>query len=185
MKTIGFFLVGFLVLSTITQAQGRYFTKSGRITFYSNAPLEDIEAGTRTAAAILDASSGTLQFSVLMKSFEFKKALMQEHFNEDYVESDKFPNGDFKGAITNISEINWSKHGTYTAKVRGKLTIHGVTRDVSTTGTITVAPDGLKTTSVFNVSLNDFNIKRPALVKDKLSNTIQITVDCKLDPLQS
>ena len=109
---------------------------------------------------------------------------MQEHFNENYVESDKFPNGDFKGSITNISEINWSKPGTYTAKVSGKLTLHGVTRDVSTTGTITVAPDGLKTNSVFNISLNDFNIKRPSLVKDKLSNTIQITVDCKLDPLQ-
>lgn len=174
-----------MAMISSVQAQGRYFTKSGRITFYSNAPLEDIEAGTRTAAAILDAGSGAVQFSVLMKSFEFKKALMQEHFNENYVESDKFPAAEFKGTIINNAEILYSKPGTYPAKVQGKLTIHGVTRDVATTGSITVAPDGLKTATVFNVSLSDYNIKRPALVKDKLSNTIQITVDCKLDPLKS
>src|SRR5215217_2290152 len=177
MKRISLFIVGFLLLTSLVQAQGKYFTKSGRITFYSNAPLEDIEASTKTAAAILDAGTGTVQFSVLMKSFEFKKALMQEHFNENYIESDKFPNGDFKGTIVNNSEINYSKPGTYTAKVQGKLTIHGVTKDVATTGTVVVAPDGLKTASVFNVTLKDFNIKRPSLVKDKLSNNIQITVD--------
>ena len=183
MKKIGVFVAGFLLISGLLQAQGKYFTKSGRITFYSNAPLEDIEASTKTVAAILDASTGTLQFSVLMKSFEFKKALMQEHFNENYIESDKYPNGEFKGSIVNNAEINYNKPGTYTAKVQGKLTIHGVTKDVATTGTVTVAPDGLKTTSVFNVTLKDFNIQRPSLVKDKLSNTIQVTVDCKLDAL--
>ena len=108
---------------------------------------------------------------------------MQEHFNSDYVESDKFPNGEFKGTVVNNTEINYTKPGTYTAKVRGKLTIHGVTEDVSTNGTVTVAADGLKTNAVFNISLSDFNIKRPSIVKDKISNTIQVTVDCKLDPL--
>lgn len=185
MKTLGIFLIGFLVTASAVQAQGRYFTKSGRITFYSNAPMEDIEASTRTAAAVLDAASGTLQFSVLMKSFDFKKALMQEHFNENYVESDTYPNGEFKGMIVNNAEINYKEPGTYTANVKGKLTIHGVTRDVATTGTITVAPDGLKTNAVFNISLLDYKIKRPALVKEKLSNTIRITIDCKLDPLKS
>jgi len=120
-----------------------------------------------------------------MKSFEFKKALMQEHFNSDYVESDKFPAGEFKGSILNNAEINYTTPGTYTAKIKGKLTIHGVTKDIATTGTIVVAPDGLKTASEFNISLTDYNIKRPALVKDKLSNNIQIKLDCKLDALKS
>jgi polyisoprenoid-binding protein YceI len=182
MKTIAIFILAFF-LATGAQAQGKYFTKTGRISIYSNAPLEDIDASTKTAAAILDAASGTVQFQVLMKSFEFKKALMQEHFNSDYVESDKFPSGEFKGTIVNNAEINYSKPGTYTANVRGQLTMHGVTKDVNTTGTITVAPDGLKTATTFNISLSDFKIKRPTLVKDKVSNTIQITVDCKLDPL--
>ena len=150
-KTVAL-LASFLLLTLIIHAQGKFFTKTGKITFYSNAPLEDIEASTKTAAAILDAGTGAVQFQVLMKSFEFKKALMQEHFNSDYVESDKFPSGEFKGTIINNAEINYGKPGTYTAKIQGKLTIHGVTRDVSTTGTVVVAPDGLKTASVFNIT---------------------------------
>lgn len=184
MKKMFVVLLAFISLTAV-QAQGRYYTKTGRVTFFSSAPLEDIEASTKTAAAILDAGTGTLQFSVLMKSFEFKKALMQEHFNEDYLESDQFPNGEFKGAIVNNAAINYSKPGTYPAEVRGKLTIHGITKDVATKGTVTVSADGLKTASVFNISLSDYKIKRPSLVKDKLSNNIQITVDCKLDPLKS
>ena len=183
MKKFTAFLVGFLMIVGAAHAQGKYFTKTGRITLYSNAPLEDIEASTKTAAAILDAASGTVQFQVLMKSFEFKKALMQEHFNSDYVESDKFPSGEFKGSIVNNNEISYSKPGTYPVKVNGTLTMHGVTKNVATNGTVTVAPDGLKTNAVFNISLSDFNIKRPSIVKEKVSNNIQITVDCKLDPL--
>lgn len=184
LKKFATLLIGFMLVAGAVNAQGKYFTKSGRVTFYSKAPLEDIEATTKTAAAVLDAASGALQFSVLLKGFEFRKALMQEHFNDDYVESDRFPNGEFKGAIVNNGEINYSKPGTYPAKVRGKLTLHGVTRDVETTGSVTVDGSALKTAAVFNVLLSDYNIKRPALVKDKLSNTIQISVDCKLDALK-
>lgn len=184
MKKIGILITCIVLIAAAAQAQGKYFTKTGRITFYSKAPLEDIEATTKTAAAVLDAGSGALQFSVLMKGFEFKKALMQEHFNENYVESDKFPTGEFKGEVINNAEINYSKPGTYPAKVKGKLTIHGVTKEVATTGTVTVEATGVKTSSVFNVSLADYNIKRPAMVRDKLSNTIQISVDCKLDALK-
>lgn len=182
MKKI-FLFFAVVITACTAQAQGKYYTKTGRVTLYSNAPLEDIEASTKTAGAVLDAASGTLQFSVLLKGFEFKKALMQEHFNADYVESDKFPNSEFKGSITNNAEINYTKAGTYNAKVKGKLSLHGVTKDVSTNGVIVVDADGLKTTAVFNISLPDYNIKRPSLVKNKVSNTIQITVDCKLDAL--
>jgi hypothetical protein len=108
MKTFAIFLA-FILITSVTQAQDKYFTKTGRITFYSKAPLEVIEATTKTAAAVLDAGSGALQFSVLMKGFEFKKALMQEHFNENYVKSDKYPNGEFKGVVTNNAEINHNK----------------------------------------------------------------------------
>jgi hypothetical protein len=80
-----------LGITSFATAQGKYFTKSGKITFFSKAPMEDIEASHNSAVAVLDAQNGALQFSVLMKGFEFEKALMQEHFNENYVESDKFP----------------------------------------------------------------------------------------------
>lgn len=185
MKKFGILIGCILLIASGAQAQSKYFTKTGRITFYSKAPLEDIEASTKTAAAVLDAASGALQFSVLMKGFEFKKALMQEHFNENYVESDKFPNGEFKGIVINNPEINYNKPGSYPAQIKGKLTIHGVTKDVATTGTVIVEADGIKTSSVLTISLSDYNIKRPAMVREKLSNTIQISVDCKLDALKS
>lgn len=173
-----------LLLASMAQAQDKYFTKSGVITFYSKAPLEDIEAKNKTVQAVLDTKSGALQFSVLMKGFEFQKALMQEHFNENYVESDKYPKSDFKGSVTNNGDVNYSKPGTYPAKVSGQLTIHGITKNVSTTGQIVVSGTDLKTTATFNISLSDYKISIPAVVKDKVSNSVKIAVDCKLDPLK-
>jgi len=126
-----------------------------------------------------------MQFAVQMKGFEFEKQLMQQHFNENYVESDKFPKAEFKGAITNNSDINYTKDGTYTAKVKGKLTIHGVTKDVETTGTLKINAGKIDATSTFNVLIADYNIKIPSIVKDKVSNSIKIVVDCDLEPLKS
>ena len=174
-----------LLIVGFTHAQGRYFTKTGRIEFSSKAPLEDIDAVNKSVTAVLDAKSGALQFSVLMKGFEFDKALMQEHFNENYIESDKYPKADFKGTITNNSDIDYSKPGTYTANVNGKLTIRGVTKDVQTTGTIKVEGENLATTSAFNILLSDYNIKIPAVVKDKINNNVKISVNTKLEPLKN
>src|SRR5437764_825671 len=127
----------FLILLTDLKAQF-YYTKSARISFYSKAPLENIEALNKTAGCILNTKTGSIQFVVLIKGFEFPKALMQEHFNENYLESNKYPNGLFKGMITNNSEIDYGKPGTYPAKVKGELTIHGVTNEIETSGTISI-----------------------------------------------
>jgi polyisoprenoid-binding protein YceI len=183
-KKNGIVLAAFILAATLTQAQDKYFTKSGKIEFYSKAPLEDIEAKNKTAQVVLDTKTGALQFSVLMKGFEFQKALMQEHFNENYVESDKFPKADFKGTVVNNNAINYTKSGTYNAKVKGQLTMHGITKDVEASGTVKVDGGELKTASTFNVQLSDYGIKIPAIVKDKISNTVKIVVDCKLDPLK-
>jgi hypothetical protein len=181
-----FLLIATLLTTALTAgAQTKYFTKTGKISFFSKAPLEDIEAKNKTVAAVLDTKSGALQFSALMKSFEFPKALMQEHFNENYVESTKFPKGEFKGVITNNADINYKKDGSYPAKVKGMMTIHGVTKPVETTGTIRVSGGKIEAASVFNLLLSDYQIKIPAAVKDKLSNTIQVTVTCQLDPLKA
>ncbi|RYY99845.1 MAG: YceI family protein [Chitinophagaceae bacterium] len=165
-------------------AQTRYFTKSGRIQFTSKAPMEDIEAVNKTATAVLDIQSGALQFSVLMKGFEFEKALMQEHFNENYVESDKFPKAEFKGSVVNNGDIAYARPGSYPAKVKGKFTLHGVTREIETAGTITVGTDGIKAASGFTIQLSDYNVQIPSVVKEKISNSIRITVETKLDPLK-
>ena len=183
-KKYGLIAASVLLVNVVAQAQDKFFTKSAHIEFYSNAPMEDIEANNRTATAVLDTKTGAIQFSVLMRGFEFRKALMQEHFNENYVESHKYPKGEFKGTIVNNSDIKYGTPGTYTATVKGQLTIHGVTRDIVTTGTIKVDGDKLLTNSVFNIKLSDYNIKIPSLVKDKLSNNIKITVATNLEPLK-
>ena len=178
------FLIAILCSVGIVNAQDRYFTKSGKITFYSKASLEDIEANHRSVSCVLDTKNGAVQFAVLMKGFEFKKALMQEHFNENYVESDKFPNGSFKGEISNNSSINYQKDGVYPAQVKGKLTIHGETKDVTTEGKVEVKGGKIQLISDFNIALADYKISVPAVVKDKVAQTIKITVDCLLEPLK-
>ena len=95
-----------ITTATLSFAQDRYFTKTGKINFSSKAPMEDIEGKNKTVTAVLDTKSGAMQFAVLMKGFEFEKQLMQQHFNENYVESDKYPRSEFKGTIINNSEIN-------------------------------------------------------------------------------
>ncbi|HET9434751.1 MAG TPA: YceI family protein, partial [Chitinophagaceae bacterium] len=100
------------------KAQDKFFTKSGTIFFKcSKSPLEKIEASNRSATCVLDTKTGSLQFVILMKGFEFERALMQEHFNENYVESSKFPKSEFKGQILNNNEINYAKDGEYKAEV--------------------------------------------------------------------
>jgi polyisoprenoid-binding protein YceI len=175
-----------LVLTvSVSFGQGKFYTKTGKISFISKAPLEEIEGKNKTVTAVVDSKTGAMQFAVQMKGFEFEKQLMQQHFNENYVESDKYPKAEFKGTISNNSAINYSKDGSYPAKVKGKLTIHGVTKDVETTGTLKINGGKIDANSTFNVLISDYNIKIPAVVKDKVSNTIKINVDCDLEPLKS
>jgi hypothetical protein len=183
LKTL-LFTVSALIFFNGLQAQDKFYTKTGKIEFSSKAPMEDIEAKNKTLAGLLDTKTGMLQFSVLMKGFEFPKALMQEHFNENYVESDKYPRGDFKGTITNNKDINYSVDGTYPAEVTGKLTLHGVTRDLKTKGSVKVENGKIETNATFNVLLSDYQIKIPSVVKEKLSNNIKVVVECKMDPLK-
>lgn len=177
-------LLFFFACTTIVRAQDKYYTKSGKIDFYSKAPLEDIEAKNKSVVCVLDSRTGTLQFSVLIKGFEFKNEEMQDHFNSDYLESDKYPKAEFKGQILNNTAINYTKPGTYPAQVKGLLTIHGVTKEVPTNGTIITSTDGLKISATFTIQVADYNIKIPALVRDKIAKTVKVIVDCNLDPLK-
>jgi len=177
--------IGVLMLYAIpVNAQDRFFTKTGIIQFFSKAPLEDIDATNKTVTAVLDAKTGAMQFAVQMKGFTFKKALMQQHFNENYVESDKYPKAEFKGTITNNSSVNYTKDGLYNVVVKGLLTLHGITKEVQAPGTINVSAAELAGKSTFTILLSDFSIAIPALVKDKVSNSISITVDVHLQPLK-
>ena len=183
-KVVASFFLSFLLFKT-SFAQEKYFTKTGKIQFFSKTPAENIDATNRSAAVILDSKTGDLQFAVLMKGFEFRKALMQEHFNTKYVESDKYPKTEFKGQVTNNGEIKYTTDGTYNAKVKGKLTMHGVTKDIETTGTITVKNGKITTASTFNIQLPDYSIKVPGVNRSQVSDNIKITVDCDLEVMKS
>ncbi len=161
-----------------------YLTKTGQISFFSDSPMEKIEAHNNQVNSVLDTKTGDFVFKVLMKSFVFEKALMQEHFNENYVESDEFPNATFVGKVTNMDAIDFSKPGTYDATVEGKLTIHGQTQPVVTNGTFEVKQDGIDGKSVFFVKLVDYNISIPGAVAGKIAEEIEVTVDVQLKPFK-
>lgn len=184
MKLKLFFALFVFITVLQATAQDKYYTKSGKIDFYSKAPLEDIEAANRSAVCVLDATSGSLQFSVLMKGFEFENEEMQDHFNENYLESHLYPKAEFKGQIVNNNVVNYNKQGNYPVQIKGGLTIHGVTKEVQTTGTIKVNDGGLNAVSTFNIQVTDYGIKIPAIVKDKIAKNVKISVDTKLTPLK-
>jgi len=184
MKKTSILIGGLLMLfSYTTRAQGKFYTKSGKVSFFSSTPLEDIAAVNKNVVCLLDTKTGDLQFSALMKGFEFKKALMQEHFNADYAESTKFPRAEFKGQVTNNSAVNYMTEGNYIANVKGQLTLHGVTKNIETTGTISVKNGKLTLNSTFNVLVADYNITIEKLYRDNIAKSIKITVDCALSPL--
>lgn len=155
----------------------KYFTRTGHVHFFSATPMENIEAHNYKATSVMDISTGDIEFSMLIMAFEFEKALMQEHFNENYMESEKFPKATFKGKITNLDKIDFTKDGTYPATVTGKMTIHGVTKEVTTNGNITVKGGKISASSVFNVAPADYDITIPAVVKDNIAKDIKVTVD--------
>ncbi|HLT80366.1 MAG TPA: YceI family protein [Cyclobacteriaceae bacterium] len=160
----------------------RYMDRAGRASFYSKAPLEDIEAHTDQALCILDAASGEVAASMLMKSFQFEKALMQEHFNEKYVESDKYPKATFTGKIANLSDIDLSQDGAYTARVEGEVTIHGVTRPLTTDVEFVVADGTIRATGSFPLRVKDFKITIPTLVVRNIAEVIEVRIAFDLRP---
>ena len=182
MRKIIFILFCMLVCSLSSHAQ-RYVTKNGFIKFYSDAPLEKIEAANRQVNAAIDIRTGDFVFKVLMKSFVFPKALMQEHFNENYIESDKFPEAKFIGKVTNLAEIDFSKDGIYNALVVGNLTIHGETKEIQAKGTFEIKQDKIDGNAKFNIVVADYKIKIPNTVVNNIAKTVEITVDITMDKL--
>ena len=186
MKKNFLLVIAFIFFSGITHSQ-KFYTKSGKITFdatSSNSP-ERVDGVNRTATCVIDSKTGNMQFAVLMKGFAFERALMEEHFNENYVESNKFPKAEFKGMITNNEAVNYSKDGNYPVKVKGKLTIHGETKDVETEGKLVIQGGKINAVAEFSVQLADYNISIPGVVADKVSKTAKIGVSCALELLKS
>ena len=175
MKKYSLLILSLCLASTVFAE--RFMTRTGKVTFFSSTPVENIEAVNNEMACAVDGSSGDLAFQVPVKSFKFEKALMQEHFNENYMESDKYPKAEFKGKIANMSAVNFSKDGRYDVTGTGKLTIHGVTRDVSAPATITVQGGTITAASKFKVRPADYGIKIPGVVSSKIAQEIEVSIN--------
>jgi hypothetical protein len=165
-----------LAFSLTASSQNRYFTKTGHIDFFSHTSVEDIKGVNDQVTSFLDISTGDMVFSVLNRSFQFAKPLMQEHFNENYMESEKFPKSSFEGKITDLKAIDFTKSGKYPVKVTGKLTVHGVVKDVSADGTFRVDKDKISGESVFPINPEDYGIKIPNVVRQNLAESMRVTV---------
>lgn len=174
-----------ITLSSTLNAQSKWFTRSGQIKFYSSTPVEDIEAINNSVSSVLDQSTGNIQFSAEIKSFVFEKALMQEHFNENYMESDEYPQAKFAGKITNMNEVDWSTPGDYEVIIEGKLTIHGETQELKVKGTFRVVDaSSLKAKAEFKVKPEDYKISIPDIVREKIAKEISVTVNMEYKPLK-
>ena len=165
--------------------QQRYTTASGQATFFSSAPLEDIEALNSRVAAIFDLASGQLAFSLYMKDFQFKNSLMQEHFNENYAESDKYPRARFTGKLVLMPTEGQLRGGPQPVYVQGQLTIHNVKRKVRVPGTLQLRGNDLVVTSRFSVAPADYKIKIPALVRNNIAKSIDVSVILTCQPGQA
>ena len=183
MKRLTFLMI--LCLLFLSANAQKYMTKNGFIGFYSHTPMEDIKADNNQVAGVLDIATGEMVFQALIKSFHFEKALMEEHFNENYMESEKFPKAMFKGKITNFATANFSKNGTYEVTVEGDLTIRDVTNKIITKGTIEVVTGGINASSKFRIVPEDFKISIPGVVRDKISKDLEVTVSMKYAPVES
>jgi hypothetical protein len=175
-RSFGFFLVAMLFFLPLVSQGQQYFTRDGKVSFYSETPVENIEAFNSKASSVWDSQSGQMEFAVLIKAFQFEKALMQEHFNENYMESTKFPKAVFKGQVADSDQINLKKDGVYPVVVKGDLTIHGVTRQVEAPGTITVKDGAVSAESVFEVAPEDYDIAIPAVVRENIAKSMRIEV---------
>lgn len=160
------------ICSTSTQAQ-MYMTQAGTLSFFSETPVENIDATSNSGNCILNTENNKLVYSVTMTSFKFEKPLMQEHFNEKYVESEKYPKATFNGIINET--IDYTKDGVYPVTATGMLNIHGVEKSYTEKGTVTVKGGEISINGTFNVKLANHKVEIPKLVASNIAEVVKVT----------
>jgi hypothetical protein len=178
MKYIGVILLAWF---SINQArQDIYACKNAVVSIYSKAPVEDIDARSDKGTSVFNAATGELAFSVPIRSFKFDKARMQEHFNENYMESDKYPQASFKGKINEKPDV--TKDGTYPVTAAGVFDVHGVKQTRTITGKLTVNGGAINLSSEFMVACKDHKIDIPKLVFYNIAENIRVQVNATYSP---
>ena len=176
------FILSLMLLSACMalQAQKIYATKTGQIKFNASSPLENVVAVNNQVDSKMVDKTGQIIFSALIKSFKFENQLMEDHFNENYLESSKIPKAEFRGYITNASTIDFSKDGKYPITVDGTLTLHGVAQKVNTTGVMEIAGGKPSISGTFKVKIKDYGVTG-LYIGEKIANEAEISVNCKYE----
>ena len=183
MKVFSHFFIAVFFLIHSAGAQ-KYFTKTAIVTFESNTPMEKINATNKSGTCVADFDSGNVEFAILVKGFQFEKALMQEHFNENYMESSKYPKAVYKGKMEGVDKIDLSKNGKHKVKTSGQLTLHGVTKPFSNDVQLEVKDGKISTSTNFTIAVADYGIVVPALVRDNIAKNVAVKVQANLEPLK-
>jgi polyisoprenoid-binding protein YceI len=178
MKKIHFIIFALLFCNNIN-AQNQFLTKEGYVYFFSHSLVEDIKADNNQVLSVIDTVTGKIAIQMLMRSFMFKKALMQEHFNENYVESYKYPKATFSGEILNFSELSPENNQT---EIVGTLMVHGEEKEIRTKVNVEIGENGIALKGNFNVDVADFKIKIPAIVANNIAKTIKVTFELHHKP---
>jgi hypothetical protein len=167
------FIVILLLLQVDVLYSQRYTVKEGVVDFFSDATLEDISAENKKVQSLFNSDTGEIAFRIRIKDFQFNRKLMQEHFNEKYMESEKFPYATFSGRLENFNAASLNEQRVTAS---GKLTIHGVTHEVSIPGIVKRNGEGLKMDSSFMVRLEDYNITIPQILWQNIAEEVKVTI---------
>jgi hypothetical protein len=170
------------ILASISLSAQIYMAKTCEISFFSASPLENIEAVNKAAKPLINTATNDVQIKIAISAFVFEKPLMQEHFNENYMESDKIPYAFFKGKIN--EKIDWTKDGEHKVTVSGKLTIHGVDKERTLDGVVTIKGNTIMINTKFNVHIADHGIQVPSLYVRNIAEDVEVKLTAILEPFK-
>ncbi len=179
MKKPGIILIALFIFFAKSNAQ-IYMADSCSVSFFSATSIEDITADNLISKPVMSTASGDIQVSISNQDFVFKSKLMGEHFNEDYMESDKYPHTVFKGKVN--EKVDYTKNGVNNVTVTGPMNMHGVIKTITIPGTITVKGTVIYLYAKFDIKMVDYNIKVPSVLGSNLSDHVAVTLNAKMKP---
>tara|TARA_B100001175_G_C19424754_1_gene598002 strand:- start:329 stop:865 length:537 start_codon:yes stop_codon:yes gene_type:complete len=169
----------FLIFIVPLIAKDIFYTRSGKVSFFSSTPIEDIKALNEQTTCVLDMETGNVSFRIPILGFNFKNGLMQEHFNENYLESDIYPDAGFKGKINNWAQVTLTEEPQLVS-IEGAMTIHGVSKQVEETGKISFKNDKVNGTATFKIIVADYDIQIPKIVRENIAKVVDVNVKLSL-----
>ncbi|MBK9637513.1 MAG: YceI family protein [Bacteroidetes bacterium] len=170
----------FLSIAPSVRAQKVFLATGGMVHFFSETPLENIDANSHSMTSVLTTGTNKILFTVPMRTFKFEKSLMEEHFNEKYVESEKYPKATFKGVINET--LDWSRDTVASVTATGSFELHGVTKEITEKGTLKISGEKINLVVVFDILLADYKIRIPKVVTTNISEMIRVNLDCDFMP---